>query len=428
MSDSFAAEAAGLQGDRMEMSSVPVRISVVIPVYNTKKYLRRCMESIIHQTYRNLEIICVDDGSTDDSGELLDAYAAKDQRITVLHKANGGLVSARKAGVARATGEYISYVDSDDEISLTRYEELLETGIAQHADIIFTDVANIYGDGSRQDLENYFEDRLYQRDEIVRVVMANLCSLQHFYYYKLRLSVCEALFQRELLQACQPLVSDDIAWGEDSACMMACLLHADKICFARAGKYYYHKNGDSMTHALEESEVERKRVWRSNHALYLHYQKLLPGFPEETRSIVVKELALNVYYTSLLFDYARVVEQLSETGVVFPFGIRSDCRVVIYGAGTFGVQIYRYLMRHGGNVVLWCDRAWERFRVQGYEVSSPEAIRQMEYDYVLMAIAHYEVAEKAARALVALGIPADTIRFMDIRELTSERLNRIYES
>ena len=92
------------------------RISIVIPVFNVENYIGDCLKSVINQTFTDIEIICVDDGSTDNSGNICDAYAKMDARIIVIHKKNGGLVSARKAGVKIARGEYIGYVDGDDWI------------------------------------------------------------------------------------------------------------------------------------------------------------------------------------------------------------------------------------------------------------------------------------------------------------------------
>ena len=295
-----------------EVSRLSALISVVIPVYNTAKYLRRCMESIVNQTYRNLEIICVDDGSMDGSGEMLDAYAAQDNRIKVVHKENGGLVSARKAGVALATGDYVSYVDSDDEISMTRYEDLLDKGIAQRADIIFANVTYVYADGRHLCMENYFSDGFYDRDDITANVLTRLCDIQHFYIYQLRPYIWGVLLQRELIQVRQPEVDDAIVYGEDAACMMICLSRANRLYFTSAGEYFYHKNSDSMTHALETSETGRARVQKSNVALYSCYRSLLPRFPRNVRPFVMKELMLNVYYATLLFDYERLVDGLGE--------------------------------------------------------------------------------------------------------------------
>ncbi len=100
------------------------KISVIIPVYNVEPYIRKCIDSVINQTYINLEIILVDDGSTDNSGKVCDEYATKDKRVKVLHKRNGGVSSAKNAGLKEVTGKYLGFVDSDDWIEPEMYEIL----------------------------------------------------------------------------------------------------------------------------------------------------------------------------------------------------------------------------------------------------------------------------------------------------------------
>ena len=111
------------------------KVSVIIPVYNVGKYLRKCLDSVINQTLKDIEIICVNDGSTDNSGKILDEYAAKDKRIKVIHQENQGLGAARNVGIDLAKGEYIGFVDSDDWISTGFYEKLYETAKRENSDI-----------------------------------------------------------------------------------------------------------------------------------------------------------------------------------------------------------------------------------------------------------------------------------------------------
>lgn len=113
-------------------------ISVIVPIYNVEMYLERCIQSIQNQTYTNLEIILVDDGSPDKCGEICDRYAALDDRIKVIHKANGGLADARNCGIDIATGEYIAFVDSDDFIHPQMYEKLAEVIKLQQADVVIS--------------------------------------------------------------------------------------------------------------------------------------------------------------------------------------------------------------------------------------------------------------------------------------------------
>ena len=110
-------------------------ISIIVPVYNVEKYLNRCIDSLISQTYQNIEIILVDDGSTDSSSEIVDGYLKKDNRIKVFHKDNGGLSDARNKGIEISKGKYLSFVDSDDYVTNTYIETLYNTIIEYEADI-----------------------------------------------------------------------------------------------------------------------------------------------------------------------------------------------------------------------------------------------------------------------------------------------------
>ena len=112
------------------------KISIIIPVYKVEQYLPECLDSVINQTYKNLEIICVDDGSPDNSGKILDEYASKDNRIKVIHKENGGVSSARNAGLDIATGDWISFVDADDYIASDFYDKLIGSSKDGEADVV----------------------------------------------------------------------------------------------------------------------------------------------------------------------------------------------------------------------------------------------------------------------------------------------------
>ena len=110
-------------------------ISVIVPVYNVERYLRRCVDSILHQTYRNLEVLLVDDGSTDASGAICDEYAAQEECVTAVHQKNGGLSAARNTGLERAQGTYLCFVDSDDFLDSRMLETLCRDLQEQNADV-----------------------------------------------------------------------------------------------------------------------------------------------------------------------------------------------------------------------------------------------------------------------------------------------------
>lgn len=130
-------------------------ISVIVPIYNVEKYLNKCVNSIINQTYKNLEIILVDDGSPDNCPQMCDDYAKKDSRIKVVHKKNGGLSDARNAGMKVATGDYVSFIDSDDYISLDFHETLFQTMVDNDSDIVECSVVKFY---ENKKFDEYIDD------------------------------------------------------------------------------------------------------------------------------------------------------------------------------------------------------------------------------------------------------------------------------
>lgn len=123
-------------------------ISVIIPIYNVEKYLAKCIESVLGQTYKNLEIILIDDGSPDNCGKICDKYAYSDRRIRVIHKQNGGVSSARNAGLDIATGEWIYFLDPDDWIEIDTMEKVLKKATETKADMCFFDYENAFEDNS----------------------------------------------------------------------------------------------------------------------------------------------------------------------------------------------------------------------------------------------------------------------------------------
>ncbi len=137
-------------------------ISVIVPVYNVEKYIGQCIESLCNQTLKNIEIILVDDGSPDNSGNICDEYAAKDDRITVIHKKNGGVGAARNDGLAVAKGEYVIFVDSDDYVPEDAYEKLYNKAVECDADIAIGDVYRIYDD--RKEYAQFYRNEFITED------------------------------------------------------------------------------------------------------------------------------------------------------------------------------------------------------------------------------------------------------------------------
>mgnify|MGYP000987662776 FL=1 len=164
-------------------------ISIIVPVYNVEKYLKKCVDSIVNQTYKNLEIILVDDGATDNSGKICDELVELDNRIKVYHKKNGGLSDARNYGVERATGDYIGFVDSDDYIDAEMYERLYEAIKKENVDVAECNLKIVYPEKT-----DFFTDQKYYQ----------ICNKQEYLEEYLKI---EKIFG----SACVRLTKADIA-------------------------------------------------------------------------------------------------------------------------------------------------------------------------------------------------------------------------
>lgn len=147
-----------------------MKISVIVPCYNNAPWLPGCLDSILSQTFRNLEIIVIDDGSTDETGAVVDKYAAKDNRIVAIHQENAGLVAVREKGIELATGDYIGFVDGDDTIEPDMYERLLHNALKYDADISHCGVSFVWPDGHKDD--HYGTGKI-----IVQDTVSGICDL-----------------------------------------------------------------------------------------------------------------------------------------------------------------------------------------------------------------------------------------------------------
>lgn len=223
-------------------------ISVIVPIYNVEKYLARCVDSIVNQTYKNLEIILVDDGSTDTSPNLCDEWAEKDNRIKVIHKTNGGLSSARNTGIEAATGDYILFLDSDDYWT---YSDLL----ADLADIIKKRDPSVTIFGYTADMKLINN---YARNTTLEQKVSFGTKLEAFRNLicnnKLQSSACNKVYRSSLLKADSIMFEEGI-FSEDIDWTARVIIAADKIALLDKYAYYYRVNGSSITHNISEKNM-----------------------------------------------------------------------------------------------------------------------------------------------------------------------------
>lgn len=207
------------------------KISVIIPVYNVSKYLRRCLYSVISQTYRQLEIILIDDGSTDGSSEICDEYAKKDNRIVVIHKPNGGVSVARNKGLDIATGDYIGFVDSDDYIHPNMYKVLVDNAEKYDADI---SICGFFQEDTNGRFQRYWKDDVLKCLNTTEQI-ENLLMNKYF-----RCSVWDRIFKKELLFGVN--FREDVKIYEDMLFDYEVMKKSHKAVFTSTPMYYYCEN------------------------------------------------------------------------------------------------------------------------------------------------------------------------------------------
>lgn len=217
------------------------KISVIVPVYNVEKYLPRCIDSILSQSFTDFELLLIDDGSPDNCGKICDEYVAKDRRVRVFHKLNGGVSSARNLGLDKAQGEWIAFIDSDDCVEEDYLAELLNAADLEGADFVVTLNA----------IKKYTEDH--------HIVLTNESLVNLFSLYEFHRNGCPwgKLYKHEMISNKNLRFNKNIHLGEDVIFAIMYLLEVEKVVVISSDKYFYERErSDSLTKSLGTYECE----------------------------------------------------------------------------------------------------------------------------------------------------------------------------
>ncbi len=241
-------------------------ISIIIPVYNSEKYLRACLDSVLDQTFTDFELILVDDGSPDRCGGICDEYADKDERVRVCHIENSGSSAARNYGIDRARGKYLGFIDSDDYIDKDMYRVLYDNLKKEDADLSMCGLYDVYGG----EIINMVEKPIYRtmdaEETILTVMEAKLTSV----------TPVNKLYKKELFKGIRYPVGEDS--GEDASIIVELLLRCKKTVMTTEQKYYYiHREGSITTRDFKPSDKSVIRAYKKNYNLIKeHVPSLIP--------------------------------------------------------------------------------------------------------------------------------------------------------
>lgn len=307
-------------GSQQNMKNA-IRISVVVPVYNVKKYLTRCLDSLVSQTLHDIEIICVDDGSTDGSGAILDDYAARDARVIVVHKQNAGVSAARNDALAIARGEYIAFTDSDDYVEPSLCEETYRCAIKSNADIVvfggevFSESINT--SEYLKDAFNFFKDNLNVKDALY--VDNSIYALMHQKgSWPL---IWNKIYKRELVLRSGGF-DTSLALGEDEAFLFSIYPLANRILYIDRKFYHYLRNRPESATDRLVMDFEGKAFSNLRMAQTVKKKWEDLGIFEKNSQEFLNR------YIELLFDNAKSIEYAPDTQLIYTqkvFSFLNEC-------------------------------------------------------------------------------------------------------
>lgn len=430
-------------------------VSIIIPCYNSEKYIIECLDSIVTQTYSELEIICVDDGSEDNTVSIIEGYISRDNRIRLLKQNHLYAGVARNTGIKIATGKYVMFLDSDDYFDATLIEKMVNSAEENESDTVICDayyVNNVTGEITSPDylLNKKVVDRykVYSRKELPNNVVRTTCSGPWTKLYRLDFIRNNNLEYRPTKR------NNDIFFT-----YLAMVL-AERISVVNQRLIYYRfENEESLQGSMNKKsfsrdfqdafssikkELEKRKLFD---LLKVEYYNMLVPFCEGVlnkqkdynlyeeafdyiREIVFHDLELETNLSIL--EYANVIiaknimqmnckeylhfrwkyhgSYIYELGYIQPELLMGSKRIAIYGAGKIGKATYTYLSDLDEyDIVGWFDSNYEKIKASGLKVSPINDIADTEFDKIVIAIYDAEISSKVRNMLLELGVNEEKI-------------------
>ena len=378
-------------------------VSIIVPIYNAAQYLDQCITSIIEQTYKNLEIILVDDGSIDKSAEICQKFVTKDLRVKYLFQPNKGVARARKNGTKHAAGEYVGFVDADDYIEPDMYKQLVDC--CQNYDLVISQWYREDLEGTRcafdkiaQGAYTTQEDMKFVLEHLVNVSSAGgKVSLQSgFTGY-----MWGKLFRKELAQLVFENINENLSIGEDCDFTYRYFLKCQSVLVTDICGYHYRIHQSSAVHGLDSDCKYLKNTCE----LYLSLASAFTTHPDSQILLPQLQYKISMMLAKAPTKMGFCLESQNRT-MVFPFiNMLQGKRIALYGAGILGVTYMRQIEKWNiCEVSMWVDKNWEYYRREGRDVFSDNDLLDREYDYVVLAVLENAEAKTISQILVDKGI------------------------
>lgn len=389
----------------MEGNGRMEQLSVIIPVYNNKRYFAKCIDSVRNQEYQDIEIILVDDGSTDGSGGLCDEYQKADHRIQVIHKENEGCMSARRDGLRRSKGRYIGFVDSDDWIASDMYKKLMSAAGEKNCDIVSMSYTAVFDEQKeiRADDDTLFGH--YERGKNLDIFLSNMMYDAKRMKRGAQPSLCTKIIKRELLIKVFDKTDQRITMGEDAAIFYPCCLEMKNICIMKDYRYFYRVHDRSMC---------RNRNPNIFNEYYSFYQYMQNCFLKYGNQYGLSEQLRQYVWTFLEEGVNQVFHIKVRRTYLFPYtAIERGSDIILYGAGAVGLSYYAQISdNHYCNIVIWADK-----RNNSEKIVHPHQIEKVSNMKILIAIKKKETADEIIDELTSSGIRKERLVWICPQEI-----------
>lgn len=376
------------------------KLAVIVPIYNMELYLGECIESICAQTYTDLQIILVDDGSTDKSGSLCDEYAKKDKRILVIHQKNLGKLKARYNGLSVCTCRYVTFVDADDWIDANTYE-LASNYIQRGIDVIVFGKILEKGEKGRTFPESNYAFGEYNRADIEEKIYPSIIWDFHKNKIGMTQSLCDKIFKKDLMLKSYSLARElgELNYAEDSLILYPLMQWVYSMYILEDNPYHYRKTSDDIpVYVCKDDFFSKLYTW---YEYLVQNVKLIPNACKQ----------IDYLYISLAEtrkEYYGDIASMSE--YMFPFHmVPSGSKIILWGAGKVG-KIYREQIDRLSycTITAWVDKNYQNYSqwgVQNVDIVNKES----DYDYIVIAIFSEAIKDTIVLWLKEQGISGTKI-------------------
>lgn len=369
-------------------------LSVIVAVYNVEKYLDECLRSIVDQTMKNIEIIIINDGSTDNSVGICNKYKREDLRIRLISKSNEGLVSARKEGLNSANGKYIFFVDGDDYLDVDACEKMYQAISNSQFDFVHFN----YRDNNGNEICNITYEEVLNLDCNNRKELLLNRVLYNREGNYITPSIWSKIFEVDFIKKVYAIVPNEQSYGEDVITLCMAFLNGNKIGLSKEIVYNYRVRNDSMSHRVDWNNLYntlglmvalKKNMPCDYHA---DIEKFVSNIVlNELKEIDIASVSINRW---IYKDYTMLLNK----------------KIILYGAGEVGQDYYMQLSKYNSiNIVAWVDSDGSKVSKEYCHVDEPNVIFEKKYDYILIAIRNHTIAKLICDELICKSVDKEKI-------------------